>query len=261
MLSVLVLVLCLCVTGAATALAGLSTAPDTAAARGATTHHQTGRGHHRHARTVSCAKQSSFHARGRIHLRHRHTRCAKLHSGSHHAHHVRRHRPAVGPAHAGNSCSGAELHPTQENIETIRTATLCLIDQERAAHGEAALQFDAHLQQSAQTHTESMAFGNYFEHTGPGGDTPLSRMTASGYIPSSNVGYEIGENIGWGTLDLGTPHAIVAAWMASPGHRANILDASFKDTAIGVSPHVPSSLGAGQPGGIYTQDFGVIIAG
>ena len=49
--------------------------------------------------------------------------------------------------------------------------------------------------------------------------------------------------------------------MASPGHRANILDAHFRDTAIAVSPHVPSSLSQGQPGGIYTQDFGVIITG
>ena len=143
----------------------------------------------------------------------------------------------------------------------VRTATLCLINQERASHGEAPLQFNADLQQSAQAHTESMAFGDYFEHDGPGGDTPLSRMVACGYIPSSQVGYEIGENIGWGTLYLGTPRAIVAAWMASPGHRANILDAHFHDTAIGVSPHVPSSLSQGQPGGIYTQDFGVIITG
>ena len=49
--------------------------------------------------------------------------------------------------------------------------------------------------------------------------------------------------------------------MASPGHRANILDARFHDTAIGISPHVPSLLSQGQPGGIYTQDFGVIITG
>jgi uncharacterized protein YkwD len=106
-----------------------------------------------------------------------------------------------------------------------------------------------------------MAFGDYFEHDGPNGDTPLSRMIASGYIPGGNVGYEIGENIGWGTFSLGTPSAIVAAWMASPGHRANILDVHFRDTAVGVSPHVPSSLSGGQAGGIYTQDFGVIITG
>ena len=56
-----------------------------------------------------------------------------------------------------------------------------------------------------------------------------------------------------------TPRAIVAAWMASPGHRANILDARFRDTGIGVSPHPPASLADGQAGAIYTQDFGVII--
>jgi uncharacterized protein YkwD len=257
MLGVLVLVLCLCATGGATALAGLSTNPGPTA-RTATAHHQTGRRHRRHARTaVSCAKKSSFHASGRIH-RKQPAGCAKRGSG------MRRGRQAkhpLAPAHAGDACPGADLQPTQSNLEAVRGATLCLINQERADHSEAALQLNTHLQQSAQSHTESMAFGNYFEHSGPGGDTPLSRMIASGYIPSSNVGYEIGENIGWGTLDLGTPHAIVAAWMASPGHRANILDARFQDTAIGVSPHVPSSLSRGQSGGIYTQDFGVIITG
>ena len=64
-------------------------------------------------------------------------------------------------------------------------------------------------------------------------------MRAVGYISSSRVGYEVGENIAWGTLYLATPRAIVAAWMASPGHRANILDARYRETGIGVSPHPP----------------------
>jgi uncharacterized protein YkwD len=162
-------------------------------------------------------------------------------------------------AAAHSTCQNTELRPTATNVSLIRTATLCLINSERRAHGERPLRPNRRLRRAAQAHTESMAFGDYFEHDGPGGDTPLSRMIASGYIPNSQVGYEIGENIGWGTLYLGTPRAIVAAWMASPGHRANILDTRFRDTAIGVSPHVPSSLSQGQPGGIYTQDFGVII--
>jgi uncharacterized protein YkwD len=83
-------------------------------------------------------------------------------------------------------------------------------------------------------------------------------MRAAGYI-GPQAGYEIGENIGWGTLWLATPHAIVAAWMASPGHRANILEARFRDTGIGVSPHPPASLAHGQAGAVYTQDFGVIV--
>ena len=106
-----------------------------------------------------------------------------------------------------------------------------------------------------------MASHDYFAHVGPRGQTLLARMRSAGYIYSSRVGYEVGENIAWGTLSLATPRAIVAAWMASPGHRANILDARFRDTAIGVSPHVPSSHSQGQAGGIYTQDFGVIITG
>jgi uncharacterized protein YkwD len=217
---------------------------------------------------VHCAKKSSFHARGgHPRRKHRPAGCAKHGSATHGSakrktHHVKRHAVNTGnPAHAGDTCPGADLQPAQENIEAIRTATLCLVNQERTSRGEASLQPNAHLQQSAQSHTESMAFGDYFEHDGPNGDTPLSRMIASGYIPGGNVGYEIGENIGWGTFSLGTPSAIVAAWMASPGHRANILDVHFRDTAVGVSPHVPSSLSGGQAGGIYTQDFGVIITG
>jgi uncharacterized protein YkwD len=151
--------------------------------------------------------------------------------------------------------------PTQWDIEGIRAATLCLVNRERAANGESPLQANARLEQAAQDHTESMAFGDYFEHVGPLDDTPLSRMRAAGYIYSSQIGFEVGENIGWGTLWEATPRAIVATWMASPGHRANILDARYRDTAIGVSPHPPSSFAHGQAGAIYTQDFGVITGG
>ena len=143
----------------------------------------------------------------------------------------------------------------------MRAATFCLVNRERTANGERPLAPDSALELSAQRHTESMAFGDYFEHNGPGGDTPGSRMRAAGYIYSSSVGYEIGENIGWATLWLATPRAIVAAWMASPGHRANILDAGFRDSGIGVSAHPPESLARGEAGAIYTQDFGVIITG
>jgi uncharacterized protein YkwD len=157
------------------------------------------------------------------------------------------------------ACQDGGLNPTPENLERIRVATLCLVNRERTTRGESALRLDRHLAQAAQAHTESMAGGDYFDHTGPGGQTPLDRMRAAGYIYSSRIGYEIGENIAWGTGSLGTPNAIVAAWMASPGHRANILDPRYRDTAIGVAPHPPRSLAHGQAGGIYTQDFGVII--
>jgi uncharacterized protein YkwD len=164
-------------------------------------------------------------------------------------------------AYTSDGCANALLEPNEQNLESIRAATLCLVNHERSSHGESPLRANPRLQQAAQGHTESMVEDNYFEHLGPGGETPLQRMRAAGYIYSSRVGYAVGENIAWGTLWLGTPHAVVAAWMASPGHRANILDAQYRDSGIGVSPHPPSSLSHGQGGGIYTQDFGVISAG
>lgn len=170
------------------------------------------------------------------------------------------HRPSkrgITPRDISGSCPGADLRPTGTNVGRIRAATLCLVNRERAGQGERHLVFDMRLQQAAQTHTDSMAFGNYFEHDGPRGDTPLSRMRAAGYMYSSQKNpFEVGENIGWGALWEGTPRAVVAAWMVSPGHRANILDAHFRDTGIGVSPHPPTSLARGQVGAIYTQDFG-----
>ena len=156
--------------------------------------------------------------------------------------------------HIPSSCPGADLRPTEKDLGRVRAATVCLVNRERAGRGERPLALNGRLEQAAQAHTVGMALGGYFQHVGRRGDTPLGRMRGAGYI-SSQIGYEAAENIGWGALWLATPRAIVAAWMASPGHRANILDGRFRDTAVGVSPRPPSSLVRGQAGAIYTQDF------
>ncbi len=159
----------------------------------------------------------------------------------------------------GRTCANAGLTPTTDDLKLIRAATLCLVNRERAVRGERPLRANRRLARAAQAHARSMAVNDYFEHISPSGLTPLARMRAVGYISSSRVGYEVGENIAWATLSLATPRAIVAAWMRSPGHRANILDRRYRETGVGVSPHPPASLAHGQPGALYTQDFGVII--
>ncbi len=163
-------------------------------------------------------------------------------------------------AHVAATCPNANLTPQPGNIGLVRAAVLCLIDQERERHGESALQPNAKLARAAEGHSREMAAEDYFSHVAPDGETPLQRMRASGYIANPQVGYVVGENIAWGTLWLATPQAIVDAWMASPGHRANILDAAYRETGVGVAPHPPASLAVGQAGAIYTQDFGVVIA-
>jgi uncharacterized protein YkwD len=245
--------LCLCTVGAsATAFA----AP---AAHAARRHHP-----------LACAIRASFHAKAgpRHHIR-RSARCEKRRAEARkRALQRQRQKPnalthpapaSAAPPAAAGSCPYTTLEPDNHNIARIRSAVLCLVNRERAHNGESPLLPDARLQQSAQAHTDSMSLEDYFEHVGPHGETPLSRMRATGYIYSSQLGYEVGENIGWGTLWDGSPAAIVAAWMASPGHRANILDARFRDTGVGVSPHPPASLAHKQPGGVYTEDFGVLI--
>jgi len=224
------------IASAAAALAVLAAAPAGASASG----------------TAHCpARRASTPSHGT--RSYRQSSCPKGHARGHHA------RPAhllFFTAHDGR-CPYSQLQPSATNLARVRAATLCLVNRERSAHGERALHWNVHLVRAAQAHTESMAFGDYFEHIGPSGSTPLSRMRRNGYIYSARLGFEVAENIGWGSLWLGTPRAVVAAWMASPGHRANILDARFRDTGIGVSPHT-NLLAHGQSGGIYTQDFGVI---
>jgi uncharacterized protein YkwD len=179
------------------------------------------------------------------------------------ARHTRRrvgaHARNTRPATASRDCPNANLIPKADNIESVVAATLCLINDERSRFGEAALIEDPRLAGAAAGHSRDMDARDYFEHVSPGGQTLLTRIRDSGFIPNGNVGYALGENIAWGTLWLGDPRGIVKAWMESPGHRANILNASYRYTGIGVDPNLPRSMAGGQAGGMYTQDFGAII--
>jgi uncharacterized protein YkwD len=148
--------------------------------------------------------------------------------------------------------------PSRSDLDAVRAAVLCLIDRERARRGEPALRANTRLARAAQAHAASMGRDGYFNHVGPGGDTPVSRIRAAGYLAGARLGWAIAENIAWATGSLATPRAIVAAWMASPRHRANILDRRFRDTAVGVWPRVPYALSGGARGGMYTEDFGAI---
>jgi uncharacterized protein YkwD len=255
--------------------AAASTAPAAtrgagASAKGASSHASAPAKRHRRRR--GCAKRASFHSVSKPTGSHRKLH-RKRHAGCRRKRHARRHRHHRTAAHHTSAplssyaapvpvngvCAGSELRPTAEDLDAVRSATLCLVNRERLAHGESALKPNQDLQTAAQGHSEDMWAGDYFEHDGRHGDTPLSRMRAAGYIFSTHVGYAVGENIAWATLWMATPKAIVSGWMASPGHRANILDATFQDTGIGVSPHGLASLARGQAGAIYTQDFGRII--
>ncbi|MFF9088530.1 sigma-70 family RNA polymerase sigma factor [Streptomyces sp. NPDC014991] len=117
---------------------------------------------------------------------------------------------------------------------------VALVNKERAAAGCGSVTEDAQLDKAAQGHSDDMAARGFFDHTNPDGAGPGERITGAGYRWST-----YGENIAQGQQ---TPQTVMNSWMHSPGHRANILNCSFKNLGVGVHN------GSGGPW--WTQDFG-----
>ena len=86
-----------------------------------------------------------------------------------------------------------------------------------------ALRWNGVLFNAAGAHSTDMAANNYFSHTSQDGRNPGQRITGAGYAWS---GY--GENIAAGQTSV---QAVVDGWLASPGHCANIMNASYVDMA------------------------------
>ena len=156
-------------------------------------------------------------------------------------------------------CANTELTPNAEDLSLVRQAVLCLINRERADHNLSPLTVSPRLEAAAEGHCAELISEDYFAHVSPTGETPVDRIRRTGYIPGPSVGYVIGENLAWGTYTLSTPQSIVSAWIASPGHLANILESQYTETGIGIIAAVPAAVGGGAPGASYAQEFGVIV--
>lgn len=112
----------------------------------------------------------------------------------------------------------------------------------RAEHGLGLLSGDTHLERAARAHSTEMIGANVFEHGAFG-----SRM-----LRFSVTGKLAGENLAWGTGARGSAQGIVAAWLASPEHRANLLRPSF--TRVGISDLVGAFRGH-RGAHVVTADF------
>ena len=85
----------------------------------------------------------------------------------------------------------------------------------------APLAWNEALAAAALAHSGDMAARDYFAHADPEGRSVSQRVTAAGYRWR-----HVGENIAAG---LGEPAGVVAGWLASPGHCANIMSADFAE--------------------------------
>jgi uncharacterized protein YkwD len=118
-----------------------------------------------------------------------------------------------------------------------------LTNNERANAGLPPLTVNSQLEDAAQSYSEVLATSGCFDHTcGPVPDF-ADRDEAAGYTDWISLG----ENLAAG---YPSPEAVVAGWMASPGHRDNILSPRFTETGIGVAT------GDGKFRMYWTQEFG-----
>ena len=116
------------------------------------------------------------------------------HAARHHHRHHAASRAAAPNASQAASCSDTGLVPASGNLDRIAAATLCLINDQRAAHGIAPLHADGALAAAAAGHSLGMAAHDYFDHVSPGGSDPLARIRHAGYLRGSQ-NFAVGENI------------------------------------------------------------------
>jgi hypothetical protein len=124
--------------------------------------------------------------------------------------------------------------PTTGWDQSTAEATLWqLLNGARTNNGLAPLQQHGTLVALARWRSADMLQRDYFSHTIPG-----CGCLVYTYYDSNGLKYNwAGENIGWnsGLDDASSPIRVHEAFMASPGHRANVLDARFTQGGVGAA--------------------------
>lgn len=106
-----------------------------------------------------------------------------------------------------------------------RSGVIARTNAERSARGLSTLRENSFLDRAAERKLEDMFQQQYFEHVSPQGVGPGALV--------DKVGYDyvvVAENLALGSFKDSA--AVVAAWMASSGHRANILDDRMSEIGV-----------------------------
>ncbi len=100
---------------------------------------------------------------------------------------------------------------------------------ERAKYGAAALKINSKLASAAQQKANDMIAKDYWSHDPPG--CPKAGTCWYEFVNSSGYAYRaLGENLAYG---FESSAATVSGWMASPEHRANMLNKVYTEVGFG----------------------------
>jgi len=122
---------------------------------------------------------------------------------------------AAQSAHADCAPDAPSLNAVAAQINTVRTRA-----------GLPPVQPSQRLARAAQHYACLLARTGTFAHRGPDGSDLRSRVTQAGYTACRAA-----ENLARGH----DARSVVPAWLDSPGHRRNLLDAEVRDVGLGLA--------------------------
>lgn len=152
------------------------------------------------------------------------------------------------------AASAASAEPRETPSIRLARAAVCLVNRSRARRHLPRLVINRRLTKAAMWHTHDMVRHRYFGHVSRRGRDVVDRLYGTHYL-GGRFGWAVGENLAWGSGQLGTPRQIFHAWMRSAGHRRNMLDRRFREIGIGVIARGP--VRTDLPAATYTATFGV----
>jgi uncharacterized protein YkwD len=114
-------------------------------------------------------------------------------------------------------------------IKSLEEQCLDEVNRVRKAHNLVPLELSEELLEVARNYSRRMAEEGFFAHNDPDGRTVRER------VARANIRWHvIGENLAYSNGYVNPVAASMSGWMDSPGHRRNILDPEWRQTAIGV---------------------------
>jgi uncharacterized protein YkwD len=147
--------------------------------------------------------------------------------------------------------------PTRHDASLIglESGVLQKLNAIRARHGLVPLRASTRLAAAAAQHSREMASDGYFQHDSADGTAFFTRIAQ--WYSSKGYGYwAVGENLLWSAPTVDSGRAL-SMWMHSPEHRANILNAHWREIGVAAVHTTAGGTYRNQPVTIITTDFGV----
>jgi uncharacterized protein YkwD len=154
---------------------------------------------------------------------------------------------------AANGAGGARSASEKKQLTRHLLTEVNLL---RREHGLHPLRLSHSLAAAATSHSMQMASSGFFAHTSLDG-TAYWRRIMHFYPQAGYNRWSVGEDLLWESPDV-TPDGAIKMWMASPPHRANLLNPAWREMGISaVRAEAAPGYFKGLTVTVVTADFGM----